>query len=89
MLNDGNLDLTDIFNVLYHILQYTSQSHVGLARLKNVNDLIGNVPVCLFLFYYSLNLNILYGEKYEVEHLTIKARNSKKYFKKGNIHFTI
>ncbi len=87
-LNHGNLNMAEICDIPYHILQDTYQSRIRLAALKNANDLISNDIARMPIFiHYSLDLNILYGgvdgQKYEVDHPTTKARNSKKYFKKG------
>jgi len=87
-LNHGNLSMAGICDIPYHILQDTYQSRIRLAALKAANDLISNDIARMPIFiHYSLDLNILYGgvdgQKYEVDHPTTKARNSKKYFKKG------
>lgn len=87
-LNHGNLNMSEISDIPYHVLQDTYQSYVRLATLKNANDLISNDIADMPIFpHYSIELNILYagvdGQKYEVEHPTTKARHSKKYFKKG------
>lgn len=87
-LNNGHLNMADISDISYDQLLDTYQSRVRLQTLKQSNDLIGagisNMPVFSF---YSLDLLILYagvdGQKYEVQTPTIKARRSKKYFKKG------
>ena len=86
--NHGNLNMAEICDIPYHILQDTYQSRVRLATLKAANDRISNDIAKMPIFpYYSLDLNILYGgvdgQKFDIEHPTLKARYSKKYFKKG------
>lgn len=87
-LNHGNLNMAEICDIPYHILQDTYQSRVRLATLKAANDLVSNDIARMSIFpHYSLDLNILYGgvdgQKFDIEHPTLKARYSKKYFKKG------
>lgn len=87
-LNHGNLNMANICDIPYHVLQDAYQARVRLSTLKAANDLISNDIARMPIFpNYSIDLNILYsgvdGQKYEVEHPTIKARNSRKYFKKG------
>lgn len=87
-LNNGNLNMADISDIPYKQLLDTYQSRVRLQTLKKANDLISvsisNMPAFAF---YPLDILILYagldGQKYEVQTQTIKARRSKKYFKKG------
>lgn len=87
-LNNGNLNMAEISDIPYDILLDTYQSRIRLSTLKNASDLISEKIAQLPIFPdYSLDLTILYGgvdgQKYEVEIPTLKARNSKKYFKKG------
>ena len=87
-LNSGNLNMAEISDIPYDLLLDTYQSRIRLCTLKTANDLISEAIAQLSIFpFYSLDLTILYGgvdgQKYEVEIPTLKARNSKKYFKKG------
>ena len=87
-LNNGNYNMVDISEISYDSLNDTYESRIRLPTLKNANDLISedisNMPIFSF---YPLDTLILYagldGQKYEVQTNTIKARRSKKYFKKG------
>lgn len=87
-LNNGNYNMVDISEIPYDSLDDTYASRIRLQTLKNANDLISegisNMPIFSF---YPLDMLILYagvdGQKYEVQTDTIKARRSKKYFKKG------
>ncbi|MFI4954569.1 MAG: Tn3 family transposase [Gammaproteobacteria bacterium] len=87
-LNHGNAKMAEICDIPYHMLQETYQSRIRLATLKKSNEKICNGIAKMPIFpHYSMDLDLLYssvdGQKYEVERPTIKARNSKKYFKKG------
>lgn len=87
-LNNGNLNMAEISDIPYDSLLDVYQSRVRLQTLKKANDLIGDDIAEMPIFpYYSLDMAILYGgvdgQKYEVARPTLKARRSKKYFKKG------
>ncbi len=87
-LNNGNLNMAEISDIPYDRLLDVYQSRVRLQTLKQGNDLISNDITNMSIFpFYSLDMAILYGgvdgQKYEVENHTLKARRSKKYFKKG------
>ena len=87
-LNNGNLNMAEISDIPYDSLLDIYQSRVRLQTLKKANDLIGDDIAQMPIFpYYSLDMAVLYGgvdgQKFEVERPTLKARRSKKYFKKG------
>lgn len=87
-MNNGNLNMSEISDIPYASLQDTLQSRIRLATLKLGNDLISNDIAKMPIFpFYSFDISALYGgvdgQKYEVETPTIKARYSKKYFRKG------
>jgi TnpA family transposase len=87
-LNNGNLNMAEISDIPYDSLLDVYQSRVRLQTLKKGNDMIGDDIAKMPIFPdYSLDMAILYGgvdgQKYEVENHTLKARRSKKYFKKG------
>ena len=87
-MNHGNLNMSNISDISYDILQDTYKSRIRLSTLKAGNDLISNDIANMPIFpYYSFDLTLLYGgvdgQKFEVETPTVKARHSKKYFKKG------
>ena len=87
-LNNGNLNMAEIFDIPYDSLLDIYQSRVRLQTVKKANDMIGNDIAQMPIFpYYSLDMAILYGgvdgQKFEVARPTLKARRSKKYFKKG------
>jgi len=86
--NNGNLNMAEISNIPYDSLLDVYQSRVRLQTLKKGNDIIGDDISRMSIFdFYSLDMAILYGgvdgQKFEVERHTLKARRSKKYFKKG------
>ncbi|MDP1614763.1 MAG: Tn3 family transposase, partial [Methylococcales bacterium] len=86
--NNGNVNMAEISDIPYDRLLDTYQSRLRLQTLKEGNDLISediaNMPIFPF---YSLDMAILIagldGQKFEVETPTLKARRSKKYFRKG------
>lgn len=87
-LNNGNLNMAEISDIPYDSLLDVYQSRVRLSTLKKANDMIGNDIAQMPVFPdYSLDMAILYGgvdgQKFEVARPTLKARRSKKYFKKG------
>ena len=87
-LNNGNLNMAEISDIPYDSLLDIYQSRVRLQTLKKANDLIGDDIAQMPIFSdYSLDMAILYGgvdgQKFEVARPTLKARRSKKYFKKG------
>ncbi|MDQ1245100.1 MAG: hypothetical protein QG565_1441 [Campylobacterota bacterium] len=87
-MNNGNLNMSDISDIPYMLLQDTLQSRIRLATLKAANDLISNDIAKMPIFpFYSFDLEILYGgvdgQKFEAETPTLKARHSKKHFRKG------
>ncbi len=87
-LNNGNLNMAEISDIPYDSLLDVYQSRVRLQTLKKGNDIIGDDIARMPIFpFYSLDMAILFGgvdgQKYEVENHTLKARRSKKYFKKG------
>ena len=86
--NNGNLNMAEISDIPYDNLLDIYQSRIRLQTLKKANDIIGNDIAQMPIFpYYSLDMAIQYGgldgQKFEVERPTLKARRSKKYFKKG------
>ena len=87
-MNNGNLNMAEISDIPYDNLLEVYQSRVRLQTLKKGNDMIGDDIAKMPIFPdYSLDMAILYGgvdgQKYEVARPTLKARRSKKYFKKG------
>ncbi|MBY0378975.1 MAG: Tn3 family transposase [Burkholderiales bacterium] len=87
-MNNGNLNMSDISDIPYALLQDTLQSRIRLSTLKQANDLISNDIAKMPIFpFYSIDINELYGgvdgQKFEAETPTIKTRYSKKYFRKG------
>ena len=87
-MNNGNLNMAEISDIPYDNLLEVYQSRVRLQTLKKANDLVGDNIAKMRIFPdYSLDMTILYGgvdgQKYEVARPTLKARRSKKYFKKG------
>ena len=87
-MNNGNLNMAEISDIPYDKLIDVYQSRVRLQTLRKASDLISDDIAKMPIFSdYPLDMAILYGgvdgQKYEVERPTIKARRSKKYFKKG------
>ncbi len=87
-LNNGNLNMAEISDIPYDKLLDVYQSRVRVQTLKQANDLISNDIAQMPIFPdYALDMAILYGgvdgQKFEVARPTLKARHSKKYFKKG------
>ncbi|HAT7073481.1 TPA: Tn3 family transposase [Legionella pneumophila] len=86
--NNGNVNMAEISDIPYDRLLDTYQSRLRLQTLKKANDLISDDISKMPIFpFYSLDMAILIagldGQKFEVETPTIKARRSKKYFRKG------
>ncbi|WP_432745162.1 Tn3 family transposase [Methylobacter sp. G7] len=87
-LNHGNLSMAETSDMPYHVLEATYQQYLRLSTLKASNDRISNFISELSIFpYYSFGLESLYGsvdgQKLEMGTPTLKARHSKKYFRKG------
>jgi len=87
-LNHGNLSMGETSDIPYHVLEATYQQYLRLSTLKASNDRISNFISELSIFpYYSFGLESLYGsvdgQKLEMGTPTLKARHSKKYFRKG------
>ena len=87
-MNHGNASMAEMGDITYSVLETTYHQCLRLSTLNNSNDMISTAITKLPIFpYYSLDLIDLYGsvdgQKYSVHYPTIKARNSKKYFKKG------
>lgn len=87
-MNHGNVSMAEMGDITYSVLEKTYHQRLRLSTLNNSNDILSTAITKLPIFpYYSLDLIELYssvdGQKYSVHHPTIKARNSKKYFKKG------
>jgi TnpA family transposase len=87
-MNHGNVNMAEMGDITYSILETTYHQRLRLATLNKANDIISTAISKLPIFpYYSLDLMDLYssvdGQKYNVHHPTTKARYSKKYFKKG------
>ncbi|HJX35502.1 MAG TPA: Tn3 family transposase [Dehalococcoidales bacterium] len=87
-LNHGNLSMAETSDIPYHVLEATYQQYLRLSTLQASNDLISNFIAGLSIFpYYSFGLETLYGsvdgQKFEMGTPTIKARYSKKYYRRG------
>jgi TnpA family transposase len=87
-LNHGNLSMSETSDIAYHVLEATYQQYLRLSTLKASNDRISNFIAELSIFpYYSFGLEQLYGSV-DGQHLemgtpTLKARHSKKHFRRG------
>jgi TnpA family transposase len=87
-MNNGNLNMADIANIPYNVLQDTYLSRVRLATLIAANDVISNSIAQMSIFPdYSFDFGVLHaavdGQKFIMATPTIKARHGKKYFGKG------
>lgn len=61
-MNNGNLNMSDISDIPYSLLQDTLQSRIRLATLKKANDLISNDTAKMPIFpFYLIDNNELYG----------------------------
>lgn len=94
--NRGNYKMSEICDISYSELETTYQQCFRLATLKEANNIIVNTISELPIFpHYSLDLIDLYGpidgQKYFTHRPTIKARASRKYFRKGTgvVAFTL
>jgi hypothetical protein len=79
-MNNGNLNMSEISDIPYDLLQDTLQSRIRLATLKAANDLVSNDIANMSIFpFYSFDISMLYGgvdgQKFEVETPTIKTCN--------------
>ncbi len=87
-MNHGNQVMSRTSDIPYHVLESTYQQYLRQATLRAANDCISNAIAALPIFpHYSFDLNALYGavdgQKFGVEHPTVKARYSRKYFGRG------
>lgn len=87
-MNHGNRLMSRTSDVPYHVLEATHRQYLRLATLQAANDRISNAVAELPIFpHYSFDLETLYGsvdgQKFGVEHPTVKARYSRKYFGRG------
>nr|WP_258086873.1 Tn3 family transposase [Xenorhabdus bovienii] len=87
-MNHGNQVMSRTSDIPYHILENTYQQYLRQATLQAANDCISNAIATLPIFpHYSFDLDVLYGavdgQKFGVEHTTVKARYSRKYFGRG------
>ncbi len=87
-MNCGNHKMADISDIPYASLQDTLQSRLRLNTLKKACDLIADDITKMPIFpLYSFDPLLLYGgvdgQKLEVETSTLRARHSKKYYRKG------
>ncbi|MBP9742911.1 MAG: Tn3 family transposase [Burkholderiales bacterium] len=87
-MNNGNMNMADIANIPYNVLQDTYLSRIRLATLIAANDVISNSIAQMSIFpQYSFDFGILHGavdgQKFTMATPTIKARHGKKYFGKG------
>ena len=87
-MNNGNINMAEISDIPYAVLQDTLQTRIRLNTLKAANDIISNGISRMSIFpYYSFDLELLYGgvdgQKFVAATPTIKARAGKKYFGKG------
>jgi TnpA family transposase len=86
--NHGNFKMAQTSDIPYHVLETAHQQCLRRSTLKSGNDLISNAIAGLSIFpHYSIDLDVLYGsvdgQKFGVEHPTIKARYSRKYYGRG------
>jgi TnpA family transposase len=86
--NIGNHKMAQTSDCVYYTLESTYKQYMRLATLKKANEIIANHIALLSIFpHYTFDLDVIYGavdgQKFEAITPTTKARNSKKYFKKG------
>lgn len=87
-MNSGNFNMAEISDISYTTLQDTLQSRLRLSTLKAACDCITEDISKMPIFpLYSFDPFLLYGgvdgQKLEVETSTLRARHSKKYYRKG------
>lgn len=87
-MNSGNFNMAEISDIPYASLQDTLQSRLRLSTLKAACDVITeNIAKMPIFPLYSFDPLLLYGgvdgQKLEVETSTLRARHSKKYYRKG------
>ena len=87
-MNHGMLGMAETSDITYDVLEETHQQHLRLATLREANDKISNFIAGLDIFpLYSFGTETLYGgvdgQKFEAATPTIKARYSRKYFRRG------
>jgi TnpA family transposase len=87
-MNCGNFNMAEISDIPYTSLQDTFQTRLRLSTLKKACDLIADDITKMPIFpLYSFDPLLLYGgvdgQKLEVETSTLRARHSKKYYRKG------
>jgi len=87
-MNHGNLVMARTSDIPYHVLETTYQQYLRQASLQAANDRSSKAIAALPIFpHYSFDLDALYGavdgQKFGVEHPTVKARHSRKYFGRG------
>jgi len=87
-MNHGNLVIAKTSDIPYHVLEEASRQYLRQASLQAANDRISNAIADLPIFlHYSFDLDALYGavdgQKFGVDHPTVKARHSRKYFGRG------
>jgi len=92
----GKSRMTDISDITLSELDTTENNFIRLETLRKSNDQIVNCMAKLPIFkYYNLSdygIHVsLDGQKIESKYLTIKARNSSKYFgrSKGVVSYTL
>ena len=92
----GKSRMTDISDITLSDLETTENNFIRLETLRKSNDHIVNCIAKLPIFkYYNLSdygIHVsLDGQKVESKYLTIKARNSSKYFgrSKGVVSYTL
>ncbi|MGF1804291.1 Tn3 family transposase, partial [Aliivibrio sifiae] len=87
-MNHGNHVLARTSDIPYHVLDNCYQQYLRHATLHHANDRISDAIGLLPIFpHYSLDLSALYGavdgQKFAVQHPTLKARYSRKHFGRG------
>jgi len=87
-MNHGMLGMAETSDITYDVLEETYHQHLRLATLREANDKISNFIAGLDIFpLYSFGTETLYGgvdgQKFEAATPTIKARYSRKYFRRG------
>ena len=87
-MNSGNFNMAEISDIPYVSLQETLQSRLRLSTLKAACDFLTSDISKMSIFpLYSFDPLLLYGgvdgQKLEVETSTLRARYSKKYYRKG------
>lgn len=87
-MNHGIRVMARTSDISHRVLENAHRQYLRLSTLQAANDCISNAIAKLPIFeYFSFDMESLYGsvdgQKFSMEHPTIQARHSRKYFGRG------